>query len=190
MSEQDSSSESSANLIPLGEFTLPSFGKSLGAVYKVGSLPLALLLVGGGAFIWLLVGRVAEAIAISSYVISALLVSCVIIFLAMNIIAYLQWRYAFHAELEARKVKAELFIRLSTSNAELQDKFVLALLEHMSKLLTRPDSTPEGRKAELEVLSKSVGGLVTEFLRARSRVKLPEIDAPSKQSAKAKVTDA
>jgi len=168
----------SADVLPkLGQLDIPSIANSLADVYKAGSMPLALIFVAAVVIIVLLLRGALEALPWVTYLVGGLLTVGVLLFVAMSWLAYRQWRDDLNARVENRRMEMDLYVRLSTSNSEIQDKFVLNLLSHVGELAGKTGSTPEGRREEVRFLAESLGTLLRDFMTIRNQLRLPEFTA-------------
>ena len=161
----------------LGGLDIPSIAESLSDVYKTGSLPLALIFVAAVVIFVLLVKGVIEALPWLTYLVGGLLAAGVFLFTVMSWLAYRQWRDELNARVDRGRMEMDLYLRLSRSNSEMQDKFLLNMLSHVGELAGKPGSTPEGRREEIKFLAESLGTLLRDFMTVRSQLRLPEFTA-------------
>jgi len=140
--------------------TTPELAEAMREVYRTGGFPLAAL------FIAALLGILAVgldvlggAVQFISNVSILLVYLGVFTFLVLTIIAYLRW-------------KAELNRNLQTFKAEteLQDKFVLQVIEYASRGASG-DLTPKQRMDEIESLTRAIAQLVSEVTKARAQLR-------------------
>ena len=153
---------------------IPTITKALKEVYTVGSIPLVLLFVAAVVIFGLLARGVLETLPQLVYLVGFLIACGVIVFLIINWLAYRRWRDEVNTRTENRRLEMDLYLKLSTSNVEIQDKFLLSLLQYTGELASRPGSTPEGRREEIKYLSDSLGTLVREFVNLRGQLRLPD----------------
>lgn len=173
--DNQSVSEKKENLFDEGIFRslgIPSIAKSFKEVYALGSIPLILIFVAAVIVFRLLV---VNALTSLSYLVAFLITAGVAVFLIINLLAYRRWRDEVNARLENRRLEMELYTKLVASARETQDGFILSVLKYLSEIANKSDTSPEGRKLEIESLSKSLGSLVKDFVDIRANLELPEL---------------
>jgi len=153
-------------------FEVPSLAKGMKDVYKVGGWPLAALLV--VALIALaLVGQglFAQAASLIKTISLFVAISSVVVLLVLTVLGYLRW-------------KTEVGVYRDSYNAELelQDKFLLSLLQYASTV-GGPNALPGDRKALIEAIGPAIGGLMQQMIDVRSKLRL--ISATSRGSEQA-----
>jgi hypothetical protein len=154
---------------------IPSIAKSLNEVYKTGSIPLVLIFIAAVVLFGLLVRGVLQTLPWLVYLLGILIASGIIVFLVLNWLAYRRWRDEVDARLKNRRMEMDFYVRLSSSNSELQNSFLLSLVKYTAELATREGSTPEGRRTEIKFMAESLGALVKEFVAIRGQLQLPEL---------------
>jgi hypothetical protein len=159
----------------LEPLNLPAISEALREVYKVGSIPLVLIFLAAVALCALLVQGIVQTLPAFTFLIGFLIALGVVVFLFLNWMMYRQWRTEVNTLVENRRLEMDLYLKLWTSNREIQDKFLLSLLKYTGELAGKSDSTPEGRKKEIEFLSDSLGKLVREFVDVRNQLQLPQL---------------
>jgi hypothetical protein len=156
-----------------GRLDLPSLGKSLGEMYKIGSLPLVLVFLAAAVIIGFLWQGVLATLPLITWLIFALLALGVMLFLAINWLGYRHWHDEVKVRLDNRRLEMDLYFKLSTANSESQDQFLLSILKYVGDLGNKDGSSPEGRKLEIKFLTESLGALVNDFVSIRNQLKLP-----------------
>jgi hypothetical protein len=160
-----------------GKIDLPMLSNSLKDVYKAGSMPLALVFLAAIIIVALVIQGVLQTLPAIMYLVGGLVAFGGILFLFMNWFAYRQWREELKAHMENRRMEMDLYLKVSTSRGEIQDRFILGIMAHVNELLKREGGTPEGRAKEVSDLIKSAGTLVKEFETLRNDMTLPFLSA-------------
>jgi voltage-gated potassium channel Kch len=160
--KQSKSDEKTQGWFTVSLFTPPELAKAMCDVFKIGGWPLAALFV--VAFVGIAVvvgwGKVTDAAAQFISTMSILLVlSSVVTFLVLTIIAYLRWKDELNRNFEIFKVETELL-----------DKFIIQVIQYANQVL-REKMTPEGHGKEIESLTKAIGRLVMEVTKARAQLR-------------------
>src|SRR5271169_38091 len=164
--------------MPLGQehltpLNIPALSKSLKEVYATGGLPLALIFIAAALGLYAVGKGFIQALPSVIYLVGFLVVGAVTVFLIINWIAYRQWRDEVQARTENRRLEMDLYFRLSAANSKSQDELLVTLLKFAGELISKPDSTPEGRKKEITALAESIGPLLNQFIAMRGQMKLP-----------------
>jgi hypothetical protein len=166
---------------------IPSIAKSLNEVYKAGSIPLVLIFIAAVVIFGLLVKGVLQTLPWVVYLLGFLIASGIIVFLVLNWLAYRRWRDEVDTRLKNRRMEMDFYVRLSSSNSELQNSFLLSLVKYTAELATREGSTPEGRRTEIKFMAESLGALVKEFVAIRGQLQLPELTSALPQDTKSQI---
>jgi hypothetical protein len=156
--------------------SVPEISKSLAELYKVGSLPLAILLIVAIALFIFLVstGFLKFADQIFNFI-TFLAASGVVVHLALSWLAFLKWRDNLRANEETYKLRVNTYRELIDAEKQLQDKFLLNIMNYAGTVASR-DGLTESRIAEIKGVTEVVGNLAKEMLKIRAdyQPKIPE----------------
>ncbi len=138
---------------------VPTLAKAMGDVFKVGGWPLAALFVVALLILVLIAkGVVSQAVGFFQTVTIILTVSSVVTLFGLAAIAYLRWR----AELDLRR-------DIYRSETELQDKFILQLIQYA--MTGNPEWTPTNRKDAIDAITNSMVNLIRGVSTARQELR-------------------
>lgn len=170
---QEAQKQPSAILPTIEKLSIPSIADSLKDVYKAGSIPLVLIFVAATVIFVLLVQGVLQTLSWLIYLVGGLLASGVALFAVMSWIGYRQWRDELQARVDNRRTEMDLYIRLWTSNSDLQDKFLLSLMKSVGELVAKFD-TAESHEKAIKGLIDPLSTLIRDITKVRSEIQLPE----------------
>ena len=148
---------------------LPQISKYLIDVYKVGSLPLAILFVATvGFFAALMTSGLISMTDLVLNLVAFLIGGSILTMFFLTGIAYLEKKGDLKANEETYHLQLNIYKDLYESEKQMQDQFLLSLMEYATQVTSRPDATTDERTLEIRNLTTAVGNLTKEMLQIRT----------------------
>jgi hypothetical protein len=160
---------------------IPSLGKSLADVYKVGSLPLALLFAVLIIAVYLISNRlILDMTKTLGFVIVFFAITSVVIYIILSIFGYLKWREELRTEKDMVLHEQDIKVTIYNRELEFQEQYIKLITDKSIELASQ-NREAVAIKTIIDTTTAALTQILPDILEMRRKVLSSFPKQPSSQ---------